>query len=74
MKNNGANMEKVVLTMPAFGYSYYIGQESRKVKPGDEAMGPGLAGPYTQQPGFMSYMEVCSNGASSKMKTIFKKK
>ena len=54
----GAPLEKLLLGTPFYGRSFTLGSEGAN-KPGDRSQGPGKPGPYTDEPGFLAYYEIC---------------
>lgn len=54
---NGANPNKLVIGIPAYGRSYEL-ENLSKIKPGSPALGPGTPGTITQEAGVLSYFEV----------------
>ncbi|XP_006278822.1 acidic mammalian chitinase [Alligator mississippiensis] len=65
-KSNGAPAEKLVVGFPAYGHTYLLSNPSNTAV-GAPTSGPGPAGPYTKQTGFLAYYEICTflkNGAT----------
>ncbi|NXX86769.1 CHIA chitinase, partial [Urocolius indicus] len=65
-KSNGAPAEKLLVGFPAYGHSFRL-KNSSDTAVGAPTSGPGPAGPYTRQSGFLAYYEICSfldNGAT----------
>ena len=56
----GAPKEKLMIGMPTYGRSFTLVDKS-KFDIGAPASGGGLAGNFTNEPGFLSYYEVCNN-------------
>ena len=54
---NGFPAEKIVLGMPMYGRGYTLADES-ETGYGALTTGPSERGPYTQEPGYMTYYEV----------------
>ncbi|CAH1795273.1 unnamed protein product [Owenia fusiformis] len=57
----GAPREKIVIGMGTYGRSFTLAGVAKTV--GSAASGPGVAGPYTGEAGFMAYYEVCTKVA-----------
>ena len=57
-KSNGASAEKLLVGFPTYGHSYILKNPSDTAV-GAPTSGPGPAGPYTRQSGFLAYYEVC---------------
>lgn len=53
----GAWADKLILGIPFYGQSYTMKRKSQN-EPGDRCIGPGDAGPFTCQEGFLSYNEI----------------
>uniref|UniRef100_H3B2Q9 GH18 domain-containing protein n=1 Tax=Latimeria chalumnae TaxID=7897 RepID=H3B2Q9_LATCH len=66
-KNSGAPAEKLIVGMPTYGHTFHLSNPSNNGI-GAPTSGPGPAGPYTRQPGFLAYYEICTflNGATEK--------
>uniref|UniRef100_H3B3P2 chitinase n=1 Tax=Latimeria chalumnae TaxID=7897 RepID=H3B3P2_LATCH len=66
-KNSGAPAEKLIVGMPTYGHTFRLTNPSNNGV-GAPTSGPGPAGPYTRQPGFLAYYEICTflNGATEK--------
>ncbi|XP_059756984.1 acidic mammalian chitinase-like [Balaenoptera ricei] len=65
-KNNGAPAEKLIVGFPTYGHNYILSNPSNNGI-GAPTSGPGPAGPYTRQAGFLAYYEICTflkNGAT----------
>ncbi|KAG8589083.1 hypothetical protein GDO81_006244 [Engystomops pustulosus] len=58
-KNNGAAPEKLMVGFPAYGRTFILSDPSNNGL-GAPTSGGGPAAPYTQEPGFMAYFEICS--------------
>ncbi|KAG5835435.1 hypothetical protein ANANG_G00243980 [Anguilla anguilla] len=56
--DNGAPAEKLLMGFPTYGRTNKL--TSSMTGPGAPSLGPANAGPYTLEPGFWSYYEVCS--------------
>lgn len=56
----GVHRSQLILGIPFFARTYTL-QDSRKWMPGSPVLSPGKEARFTQQPGFMSYYEVCSH-------------
>ena len=55
----GAPAEKLVVGMAFYGKSFTL-RSAAKHGVGDPKSGTGIQGPFTKQPGFMAYFEVCT--------------
>lgn len=53
----GAPRSKLVMAVPAFARTWKL-RSIEKTQPGDPAAAPGMAGPYTEVAGLLSYNEV----------------
>ncbi|NXR16291.1 CHIA chitinase, partial [Semnornis frantzii] len=65
-KDNGAPAEKLLVGFPTYGHNFVL-QNLSDTAVGAPATGPGPAGPYTRQSGFLAYYEICtflSDGAT----------
>uniref|UniRef100_A0A7M4EWK2 Acidic mammalian chitinase n=1 Tax=Crocodylus porosus TaxID=8502 RepID=A0A7M4EWK2_CROPO len=65
-KSNGAPAEKLVVGFPTYGHTFMLSNPSNTAV-GAPTSGPGPAGPYTKQTGFLAYYEICTflkNGAT----------
>ncbi|NXN25017.1 CHIA chitinase, partial [Nycticryphes semicollaris] len=58
-KNNGAPAEKLLVGFATYGHNYIL-QNPSNTAVGAPATGPGPAGPYTRQAGFLAYYEICT--------------
>ncbi|XP_010005363.1 PREDICTED: acidic mammalian chitinase-like [Chaetura pelagica] len=58
-KNNGAPAEKLLVGFPTYGHNFILQNQSNTAV-GAPTTGPGPAGPYTRQAGFLAYYEICS--------------
>ncbi|NWS78732.1 CHIA chitinase, partial [Crotophaga sulcirostris] len=58
-KNNGAPAEKLLVGFPTYGHSFNL-QSASDTAVGAPTSGPGPAGPYTRQSGFLAYYEICT--------------
>ncbi|XP_055374396.1 chitinase-3-like protein 1 [Condylostylus longicornis] len=56
----GAPAHKIVLGVPLYGRTFALANAAEN-KPGSRFYGPGQAGPYTRQAGFLGYNEICDN-------------
>ncbi|XP_067387674.1 acidic mammalian chitinase [Emydura macquarii macquarii] len=64
--NNGAPAEKLIVGFPTYGHTFTLSNPSNTAV-GAPTSGPGPAGPYTKQSGFLAYYEICTflkNGAT----------
>uniref|UniRef100_A0A182UA49 Uncharacterized protein n=1 Tax=Anopheles melas TaxID=34690 RepID=A0A182UA49_9DIPT len=61
----GAGLEpsKLVLGVPVFGHTFKLSSTS-DTRIGAPTIGPGDAGPYTLEPGTLSYLEICEKLAA----------
>uniref|UniRef100_A0A3P9AUR8 chitinase n=1 Tax=Maylandia zebra TaxID=106582 RepID=A0A3P9AUR8_9CICH len=57
-KNNGAPAEKLLVGFPTFGPTFHLASSNTTV--GAPARGPGPAGHFTRQTGFLAYYEICT--------------
>ena len=57
--SQGASPSKLNMGIPLYGKSWTL--TSSVVAIPAPANGPGIAGPYTGQPGFLAYYEICNN-------------
>ena len=60
----GISREKLNMGIPLYGQSYTLKSKSNS-KVNAPTKGPGRAGPYSLQPGFLTYFEICKNGTST---------
>ncbi|XP_032306926.1 acidic mammalian chitinase [Drosophila ananassae] len=58
--SHGAPPEKLILGIGFYGHSYQMA-DSSKNWPGADCIGPGSAGIYTRENGFLGYHEICLN-------------
>ncbi|KFQ58310.1 Acidic mammalian chitinase, partial [Pelecanus crispus] len=58
-KSNGAPAEKLLVGFPTYGHNFNL-QSSSDTAVGAPTSGPGPAGPYTRQAGFLAYYEICT--------------
>ncbi|XP_054659846.1 acidic mammalian chitinase-like [Grus americana] len=58
-KNNGAPAEKLLVGFPTYGHNFNL-QNPSDTAVGAPTSGPGPAGPYTKQAGFLAYYEICT--------------
>ncbi|CAI5688206.1 unnamed protein product [Oreochromis niloticus] len=56
-KNNGVPVEKLLVGFPTFGHTFHLTSSNTTV--GAPARGPGPAGHFTRQTGFLAYYEIC---------------
>ncbi|CAH2221300.1 acidic mammalian chitinase-like [Pelobates cultripes] len=56
---NGAPSSKLIVGFPAYGRSFILSNPSHNAV-GAPTSGPGPAGPFTRQPGLLSYYEICT--------------
>lgn len=54
----GAEPKKLVMGVPLYGQSFTLADSNRRGL-GDASLEPGEPGEYTQQPGILSYSEIC---------------
>ncbi|ETE66627.1 Chitinase-3-like protein 2, partial [Ophiophagus hannah] len=66
-KSKGAPPKKIILGIPAYGRSFTLSTSQNGVKA--PTSGPGTAGIYTKESGFLAYYEICDfkNGATTKV-------
>ncbi|XP_062834574.1 chitotriosidase-1 isoform X2 [Anolis carolinensis] len=57
-KSNGAPSEKIILGIPLYGRSFTLSSSQTGLNA--PASGPGTAGIYTREAGFLSYYEICT--------------
>ena len=55
--DQGCPREKLVLGIPTYGRSFSLSSDAIAV--GSPASGPGTKGPFTNEPGFLAYYEIC---------------
>ncbi|XP_045079217.1 acidic mammalian chitinase-like [Coregonus clupeaformis] len=58
-KSNGAPAEKLLVGFPTYGHTFQLASGSN-TGVGAPATGPGPAGPFTRQSGFLAYYEICT--------------
>ncbi|KFQ57256.1 Acidic mammalian chitinase, partial [Nestor notabilis] len=58
-KNSGAPAEKLLVGFPTYGHTFNL-QSPSNTAIGAPTSGPGPAGPYTRQAGFLAYYEICT--------------
>ncbi|XP_035417312.2 acidic mammalian chitinase-like isoform X1 [Cygnus atratus] len=58
-KSNGAPAEKLLVGFPTYGHNFIL-QNPSDTAVGAPTSGPGPAGPYTRQAGFLAYYEICT--------------
>ncbi|XP_030329508.1 acidic mammalian chitinase-like [Strigops habroptila] len=58
-KNSGAPAEKLLVGFPTYGHTFDL-QSPSDAAVGAPTSGPGPAGPYTKQAGFLAYYEICT--------------
>lgn len=61
----GAEPRKLVMGVPLYGQSFTLADSSLH-NVGDDAVEPGEPGELTQQPGILSYAEICVRSKSVK--------
>ncbi|EAA03527.5 AGAP011033-PA, partial [Anopheles gambiae str. PEST] len=59
----GLDPSKLVLGVPVFGHTFKLSSTS-DTRIGAPTIGPGDAGPYTLEPGTLSYLEICEKLAA----------
>ncbi|XP_062997962.1 chitotriosidase-1-like [Elgaria multicarinata webbii] len=66
-KSKGAPAEKIILGIPAYGRTFTLSSSQTGVNA--PASGPGTAGQYTKEAGFLAYYEICDfkKGATTVM-------
>ncbi|XP_047195278.1 acidic mammalian chitinase-like [Hippoglossus stenolepis] len=57
-KSNGAPAEKLLVGFPTYGHTFRLASSNTAV--GAPASGPGPAGPFSRQAGFLAYYEICT--------------
>ncbi|XP_027717021.1 acidic mammalian chitinase-like, partial [Vombatus ursinus] len=57
-KNNGTQTEKLIVGFPTYGHTFTLSNPSQHGI-GAPASGPGAAGTYTREAGFLAYYEIC---------------
>uniref|UniRef100_A0A3P8WSB1 Chitinase-3-like protein 1 n=1 Tax=Cynoglossus semilaevis TaxID=244447 RepID=A0A3P8WSB1_CYNSE len=62
-KNKGASAEKVLMGITTYGRTFTL--RSRFNRLGSRISGPGEAGTYTGNPGYLSNYEICSHGLTT---------
>lgn len=60
----GADPKKLIMGVPLYGQSFTLADKS-KHDIGDESLEPGEPGELTQQPGILSYAEICTRSIFS---------
>ncbi|XP_015585084.1 acidic mammalian chitinase isoform X2 [Cephus cinctus] len=68
--NNGADPKKIVLGIPLYGRTFTLANPENNT-PGSTANGPGIAGPYTREAGFIGYNELCEKNLTEKWTTVW---
>lgn len=71
--NAGASRCKILMGLAFFGHSFNLTNSSNSGV-GAEINGAGLAGPYTQDPGSLTYLELCQEFAKGGWKKIYDRK
>ncbi|XP_055374481.1 chitinase-3-like protein 1 [Condylostylus longicornis] len=66
----GAPPHKIVLGVPLYGRNFALANLA-ETKPGSRFNGPGQAGPYTRQAGFIGYNEICENFKAEKWTQVW---
>ncbi|OXA59868.1 putative chitinase 3 [Folsomia candida] len=56
--SKGADRSKLIVGVPMYGQSFHLSNPGDSSY-GSEAIGPGLPGEFTQQPGMLAYYEIC---------------
>jgi chitinase len=59
--NLGADKEKLIMGIPFYGQSFTLSKQKSNQAFNSVALGPGMAGEFTLQPGMLSYSEICDN-------------
>ncbi|XP_058124775.1 probable chitinase 10 [Anopheles ziemanni] len=54
----GLSPSKLIMGVPAFGHTFKLAS-TQDTRLGARTIGPGDAGPYTLEPGTLSYLEIC---------------
>ncbi|KAG4071657.1 hypothetical protein HA402_011811 [Bradysia odoriphaga] len=67
---SGAPKNKLILGMPLYGRTFSL-RDSTKTAVGASHNGPGIAGVYTNEPGFMGYNEICEKKLSEHWSRIW---
>ena len=67
----GASKEKLILGVPFYGQTFTLAQNRKDIVQGygSQSSGPGEPGEFTNQPGMMSYNEICYKIKKNKWKT-----
>lgn len=68
--SKGAPKEKLIIGMPTYGRTFTLAN-SAMYGIGASVTGPGQAGKYTRENGFLSYYEICSMEEETKGKTYW---
>uniref|UniRef100_A0A7M4EZ40 Acidic mammalian chitinase-like n=1 Tax=Crocodylus porosus TaxID=8502 RepID=A0A7M4EZ40_CROPO len=69
-KSNGAPAEKLVVGFPTYGHTFMLSNPSNTAV-GAPTSGPGPAGPYTKQTGFLAYYEVLNQRHCNGWKLLY---
>ncbi|RNA23296.1 Acidic mammalian [Brachionus plicatilis] len=67
---NGANPNKLVIGIPAYGRSFEL-ENPNRTKAGSPALGPAMPGNITQEDGVLSYFEICDKIGKSGSKKFW---
>uniref|UniRef100_A0A7G3AFM1 Putative chitotriosidase-1-signalp detected n=1 Tax=Lutzomyia longipalpis TaxID=7200 RepID=A0A7G3AFM1_LUTLO len=66
---NGCDKKQLVLGIPAYGKSYTLADKTKNGI-GANTKGPGKAGPYLMEPGFLGYNEICESLVQAPWTTV----
>ncbi|XP_055699414.1 acidic mammalian chitinase-like isoform X1 [Phlebotomus papatasi] len=67
--SNGCDRKQLVIGIPAYGKSYTLADKTRHGI-GNNVLGPGKAGPYLMEPGFLGYNEICESLTQAQWTTV----